>query len=1137
MMVIFTSKSEKKALLTVRRILDAFANRIGDDTWQTIITEDGLQAVYTALRRNATKNMSVSCRWIRSRNRSELLWIVGKKECFNSSGFVAVNTTRKNIRHEEWENQWQYMPVLKSLTAFAALLHDWGKASDLFQDKLLSASRESDAYRHEFISCKLIEAVVKLYGDKDNPLAWLQAIAENELEEDGLLHAMQENWHNGRQEVLAGDLPVSAQVVMWLVLSHHRLPLPGDGEADKYKECRQDSFASLFDMLSADWGYSNPERKDFAASSRQCFAFSQGLMWDNEAAWRKKLRKWAARLLDAISSCGDGSLLQRNLLVYSRMVLMLSDHYISSRDASVLGKKAGKSSQNVARKKIWANTDKKGNLKQVLAEHLVMVSDQALKILHQLPLFANKMAVADNVRALKRASLPAFRWQDKAACELGKAAGDDAGSKSFFVVNMASTGCGKTIANAKIMQALSKDDSLRYILALGLRSLTLQTGDEYRERIGLKENELAVLIGSKAVEALHNADRSAASDNCGESTEDLLAEQLVFLDDLALAEKEYMDVFFADSKCTNGNKNQAFLLKPVLVTTIDHIMGATEGIRGGRQILPLLRFMSSDLVIDEIDDFAPGDLLAISRLVHLAGMLGRNVVISSATVPPDLAAALFRSFQKGVACYNHFYGQAKNIMAGWCDEFGTRVSPVRNSDDSGYELLHQQFVGRRGDKLKLLPARRKSRIANSEPLREFYAAEATISLPEIYREYFALIQEEAVSLHDSNFIVDRKTGKKVSFGVVRMGNINPCVYLSRFLMQSAWQADYRPYIMAYHSRQILLMRHEQEKYLDRILKRKKENVLTAELTDEILRKHLDNSEENNILFIVVSTPVEEVGRDHDFDWAILEPSSFRSVVQMAGRVRRHRTAAECGGHNVAVLPYNLRALQNQCVDRQPEKLAYKNPGYEVSRRYGFLAHDMQTLAGAYIDNKKIDACPRILKPENLNVQYNMVHLEHQVMADINDWSVYGPQWMHGWTDEYWWLTGLPQKFHAFRQGEAQVKLYAIYRQGEVKFSEFDGREMVAREMVWNIEKAEAEDKYIKARCWLQRDYIGMLRKYAMVMQEKSDDNYKKIEDFMFEVSNKYGEIDISDNEAQGWLYSDQFGMIRKKEGERALWEY
>ena len=35
--------------------------------------------------------------------------------------------------------------------------------------------------------------------------------------------------------------------------------------------------------------------------------------------------------------------------------------------------------------------------------------------------------------------------------------------------------------NAKMMRALSVDgQSLRYVLALGLRSLTLQAGDEYR---------------------------------------------------------------------------------------------------------------------------------------------------------------------------------------------------------------------------------------------------------------------------------------------------------------------------------------------------------------------------------------------------------------------------------------------------------------------------------------------------------------------------------------------------------------------------------------------------------------------------------------------------------------------------------
>ena len=56
MMVLFTSRSEKKALLTVRRILDQFADRIGNDTWQTIMTQEGVQEVKTLLRRSATKS-------------------------------------------------------------------------------------------------------------------------------------------------------------------------------------------------------------------------------------------------------------------------------------------------------------------------------------------------------------------------------------------------------------------------------------------------------------------------------------------------------------------------------------------------------------------------------------------------------------------------------------------------------------------------------------------------------------------------------------------------------------------------------------------------------------------------------------------------------------------------------------------------------------------------------------------------------------------------------------------------------------------------------------------------------------------------------------------------------------------------
>ena len=97
MMVLFVSQCQKKALGRTRRVLDAFANRIGDNTWQTVITEDGLIAVKTLLRKTASKNTAVACHWMRSRSRSELVWIVGNRDKFNSQGIVPVNSTSKEL--------------------------------------------------------------------------------------------------------------------------------------------------------------------------------------------------------------------------------------------------------------------------------------------------------------------------------------------------------------------------------------------------------------------------------------------------------------------------------------------------------------------------------------------------------------------------------------------------------------------------------------------------------------------------------------------------------------------------------------------------------------------------------------------------------------------------------------------------------------------------------------------------------------------------------------------------------------------------------------------------------------------------------------------------------------------------------
>lgn len=103
MMVTFVSQCEKKALKRTRRVLDSFADRIGDNTWQTIITLEGLDAVKKLLRKTASKSTAVSCHWIRSRSRTELMWVVGNRDRFNAQGIVPVHYTQTNVFIGEYE--------------------------------------------------------------------------------------------------------------------------------------------------------------------------------------------------------------------------------------------------------------------------------------------------------------------------------------------------------------------------------------------------------------------------------------------------------------------------------------------------------------------------------------------------------------------------------------------------------------------------------------------------------------------------------------------------------------------------------------------------------------------------------------------------------------------------------------------------------------------------------------------------------------------------------------------------------------------------------------------------------------------------------------------------------------------------
>ncbi|WP_423895339.1 hypothetical protein, partial [Dialister invisus] len=400
MMVIFTSRSEKKAIYTVRRILDSFADRIGNDTWKTVITQEGLLTVQALLRRTATKSTAVACHWIRSRSHSELVWIVGKRDMFNEEGIVPVHSTQKEILHNEWENDWQYLPLIKALAAVAALFHDWGKASALFQEKLDKGTLKMDPFRHEWVSCKLLEALIFAAGAEKDDRKWLKVLAERTIKTEDIEKNLQiDEKGNGQADMKkldAAHLPPIAKFLIWLILSHHRLP---SMDKDGWVNVEKKSFHSMFFSLDASWGYES-EAEETIMCCRSCFVFPKGLLLENAAAWRKAIKKWCGRLLNdydrLMDIMGEETYKPsfRAIAHYTRLSLMLADHYVSSLPEEIKKDRWAKCG-------LWANTDGRTNKKkQFLEEHLVRVCEQATHIANRLPYFSDQMERVYDVKAL-----------------------------------------------------------------------------------------------------------------------------------------------------------------------------------------------------------------------------------------------------------------------------------------------------------------------------------------------------------------------------------------------------------------------------------------------------------------------------------------------------------------------------------------------------------------------------------------------------------------------------------------------------------------------------------------------------------------------------------------------------------------
>ena len=993
----------------------------------------------------------------------------------------------------------KYLQLITSLTGLAALWHDLGKASDWFQEKLNKNLVTGDPLRHEWVSCMLLFAYIKSVGAKTDR-DWLEAMVAEKFDEAKIIDSIRslkpDNFW-GEAESFTVYL-----FVAWLILSHHRLPGSKNLEKDcyRYKDVRVKSVENIGTffkkVIRPALSYVTKEASN--AELEAVLTFSRKTDIFTNAKWKERASKWAKELccyIGEIETLAEKSNFYETLML-PRCALILGDHYQSSLDGAE--KKAGDA--------LVANL-RDGKPNQTLVEHLLGVEEVSVRCIGKLPMLVKKLPKAYDIEELEKTQPAKYEWQETAVKEIRAIKKQyDTSKMGCFVVDMASTGCGKTIANAKILYALSGEKSLRCSVLLGLRTLTLQTSDEYRTRLGLEKRDLGTIIGSRAFIELYQMRKSSmGSEGCeDEECSDLS----LGIDDI---ETEYTfskkNMLMADIITDPGAEKM--LSVPVLVSTIDQIIRAQEDTVGAHNIIPLLRILTSDIIIDEIDDYSGDDLVAVGRLIYLCGVLGSRVVISSATIPPEEAEGLAAVYQQGFFSHSQLHGKKSQVLCLFADEFFSRAFVLDTDTETDKKSIFREKY--REELRKYITGRVENLREKGSPRR----GEIVPVVVKTEKAYFVAITEEIRRLHSLQKETDPVTGKSVSFGLVRFSNIEQCILFSRFFGSRNGVGDgITVKFITYHAREVMLIRHEQEKYLDRILSRKTPDDI---FYDPAIRSHIDNTENNDIVFVVISSPVEELGRDHDFDWAIIEPASYRSIIQTSGRVLRHREK-ENTDINIGVMQYNWKALHSNSKDDQ----CYSKPGFETGHLF-LPSHNVTDLIDPVELRNGITAIPRISFCEKEEVK-DFISLEHAhtrfLMEEKEEALV---QDLSGFCSSGIMLTAISQKIHPFRKDStAEPKEVFLFNDnGRLVFKAKSNREWIEVGRLNGIEITRDSSDSSDSSGNSDKDWLALT--YAKSVETLSRETGLD----PLTIQEKYGSLCYSDYSDE-WVYSDRYGLEAKK---------
>lgn len=725
----------------------------------------------------------------------------------------------------------------------AGYLHDWGKSGLEFQDMLSSVIDASE---------------VQYDTVRHEWISYRLIRGALEYGFDGAWNALRSPAAVEKIESLKKGVIDPQSALEYLVISHHKML--GERDDESINICGHKKGNVQHDGLKG------------------------------KSPIKKELYEKAIHVADRRNNNLDAKAWQP-ISTMGRAALILADHYISSINYQ---EKYGKPKSD-----LFANTkggrygeNQPARFDQPLEWHLESVGDKASDIARDMILQEYEGLSCDTLeKILEASSHPSFVWQDQSVRFINSLKIEEK-SPQTLIINTAGTGAGKTRANAKF--ACSLNPSGRFCIGLNLRTLTLQTGDSLRNDLGLLDSELSVVIGDKVTEKLHKKSADAFSVDGDKDTDiDISGQRHVLPPWL--------------KPLTSKGRGAELVMPPVLVSTIDFLINASEPGKQGHHALALIRSMNSDLILDELDSYDPDAMIAVLRLIQMFAMMGRHVICSSATISEPVAMAIHSAFVSGSDMFHAMKGEKRKSSTIMIDDL-QQASQYDENDNFGEWVRgrHSKLF----NELDKKPAYRMMQFLNPENLSSESISKSIISGIDILHE---------------NTAWKTGSGKNISFGLIRVANIKTAIYLSRELSRHFSESSRQVNICCYHSNEWRIKRFLKEKALDEILNRKGKWKEKTESHPEV--KSSLQGEESDSLFIVIATPVEEVGRDHDFDWAIIEPSSAQSIVQTCGRVNRHRLDA-INKPNVLLLDINFNAQRAGDTTKKKRKSVFTRPGLE-----------------------------------------------------------------------------------------------------------------------------------------------------------------------------------------------------------------